>query len=67
MYHKHVQALFMQMQEEVSVLAVQLGMIDSNRYDRANRSHIEFDSSVWFQLQKPRHHDRRRENEDIGS
>jgi len=25
----------------------------ANRFDRANRIYVEFDSSVWFQLQKP--------------
>jgi len=34
---------------------LELGIIDSNWFDRANRIHVEFDSSVWFQLQKPWH------------
>jgi len=39
----------------------------ANRFDRTNRIHVEFDSSVCFQRQKPRHHDQRRENEDTGN
>jgi len=27
----------------------------ANQFDRANRIHVEFDSSVLFQPQKPRH------------
>jgi len=34
---------------------LELGIIDSNQFDRVNRIHVEFDSSVWFQLQKARH------------
>jgi len=38
-----------------TMFIVEMGIIDSNRFDRANRIHVEFESSVWFQLQKSRH------------